>query len=113
MGEGSRAAHRHRVQVVPAARTAPLGPQQTCGNCPADCGPCQPSADFFQCVEPNKYALTFDDGPSEFSNALLDILAINKVQVSYFLVGQQIEAFKAQINREVSKGARRPDPALP
>jgi len=55
-------------------------------------------------VEPNKYALTFDDGPSEFSNALLDILAINKVQVSYFLVGQQIEAFKAQINREVTAG---------
>jgi hypothetical protein len=52
-------------------------------------------------VEPNKYALTFDDGPSEFSNALLDILAINKVQVSYFLVGMQIDAFKAQINREV------------
>jgi peptidoglycan/xylan/chitin deacetylase (PgdA/CDA1 family) len=45
--------------------------------------------------------MTFDDGPSQFSNALMDILTANNVQVSYFLVGMQIDAFKAQINREV------------
>jgi len=48
--------------------------------------------------------MTFDDGPSQFSNALMDILTANNVQVSYFLVGMQIDAFKAQINREVSLG---------
>jgi hypothetical protein len=74
---------------------------QTCGNCPADCGPCQSTADVLGCQESNKYAMTFDDGPSQFSNALMDILTANNVQVSYFLVGMQIDAFKAQINREV------------
>jgi hypothetical protein len=81
-------------------------PFKTCGNCPADCGPCQPTEDIAQCVEPAVYALTFDDGPSPNSNALMDILASNGVKASFFLVGTQVEQFPAQINREV-RGCQR------
>ncbi len=52
-------------------------------------------------MEPNTYALTFDDGPSENSNALLDILAANGVKANFFLVGTQIDNFPSQIAREV------------
>jgi peptidoglycan/xylan/chitin deacetylase (PgdA/CDA1 family) len=52
------------------------------------------------------YALTFDDGPSPNSNALMDILASNGVKASFFLVGTQVEQFPAQINREV-RGCQR------
>lgn len=38
-------------------------------------------------------ALTFDDGPSFYTEEILDILRLHKVQATFFLLGQNIEQF--------------------
>jgi peptidoglycan/xylan/chitin deacetylase (PgdA/CDA1 family) len=58
-----------------------------------DCGPCQETADAYQCVEPNVIALTYDDGPSVVATqTLLNTLDANNIKATFFLVGQNIEA---------------------
>ncbi len=48
---------------------------ESCGTCPADCGPCQPFGDIRTCTANNKWALTIDDGPSPLSSAMLANIA--------------------------------------
>ena len=52
---------------------------ETCGNCPADCGPCQTVDDVSGCVEQGVFSLTIDDGPSLGTPQLLTNLAAQNV----------------------------------
>lgn len=55
---------------------------ENCGNCPVDCSSCQLYKDAYGCVDPGKYALTFDDGPIVGpTNNLLQILRANNLEV--------------------------------
>lgn len=49
-------------------------------------------------------ALTYDDGPGPDTAALLDLLAKEKVQASFFLVGQQIEKYPDLVRRIAAEG---------
>lgn len=50
-------------------------------------------------------ALTFDDGPSNVTEAVLDILKENDVRATFFLIGDNIkEETKSLIEREVREG---------
>ncbi len=40
-----------------------------------------------QCTQPGTIALTFDDGPSDNTPALLDLLAANNANATFFVVG--------------------------
>ncbi|KAG9320828.1 hypothetical protein KVV02_000621 [Mortierella alpina] len=54
------------------------------------------------CSRPGVVALTFDDGPFEYTNALLDILKNKKVKATFFLNGDnvsKIKNYKAVVNR--------------
>jgi hypothetical protein len=42
---------------------------------------------FFQCTRLKDFALTFDDGPSEFTESLLDYLKSAKVKATFFMNG--------------------------
>ena len=44
-------------------------------------------------------ALTFDDGPSDFTDRLLDCLEANNARATFFLVGQEIEYFQEPLSR--------------
>lgn len=44
-------------------------------------------------------ALTFDDGPSDFTDRLLDCLEANNAKATFFLVGQEIEYFQEPLSR--------------
>lgn len=47
-----------------------------------------------------KYAaLTFDDGPSSFTDRLLDCLETNRAKATFFMVGQEIEYFSDEVKR--------------
>lgn len=46
-------------------------------------------------------ALTFDDGPSESTPALLELLASHQIKATFFMVGQNVRRLK-EIAREVS-----------
>jgi peptidoglycan/xylan/chitin deacetylase (PgdA/CDA1 family) len=53
----------------------------------------------------HEVVLTFDDGPlPRYSNAILDILAAQCVQATYFLVGDMAKAFPATVRRIAAEG---------
>lgn len=53
----------------------------------------------------NKTAyLTFDDGPSSKTGAILDVLDQYNVKATFFLIGSQIEDNKELVSREIAAG---------
>ena len=49
-------------------------------------------------------ALTFDDGPSGYTNQVLDLLAQYHVKATFCLIGQQVAAYAEQVRRIVAEG---------
>ncbi|MDO4276518.1 MAG: polysaccharide deacetylase family protein [Eubacteriales bacterium] len=49
-------------------------------------------------------ALTFDDGPSSFTDRLLDCLEENNAKATFFMVGQEIANFPETVKRMASLG---------
>lgn len=49
-------------------------------------------------------ALTFDDGPKDFTGRLLDVLKDKGVKATFFVVGKQVEAYPDAIKRMVEEG---------
>ncbi len=48
--------------------------------------------------------LTFDDGPGENTEALLDILDDYGVKATFFIVGNRVEGFESTVNRIIEEG---------
>lgn len=57
------------------------------------------SASVKENKETKYVALTFDDGPSSFTNRLLDCLETNHAKATFFLVGYEITSFQNEILR--------------
>ena len=57
--------------------------------------PCTQAEENAMTFDPNqpKIALTFDDGPGEFTQEMLDILAENGVRATFFVVGTHMEVW--------------------
>src|SRR6267143_362371 len=49
-------------------------------------------------------ALTFDDGPSEDTERILDLLAANDLRGTFFMVGRNVERFPQIARRVVAEG---------
>ena len=49
-------------------------------------------------------ALTFDDGPSFYTEEILDILHLYKAQATFFLLGQNIEQFPSLVQQIYKEG---------
>ncbi len=49
-------------------------------------------------------ALTFDDGPSEFTGRFLDVLEREHVHATFFLIGNQVRSGRTQVRRELADG---------
>ncbi|KAL1923944.1 uncharacterized protein VTP21DRAFT_6979 [Calcarisporiella thermophila] len=50
------------------------------------------------------WALTFDDGPTEFTPALLDFLKQNNLKVTFFLMGSQVRKLPEFVKRAFADG---------
>ena len=50
-------------------------------------------------TEKKYVALTFDDGPSSFTDRLLDCLENNKAKATFFMVGKEVEYFSEEVKR--------------
>ncbi|WP_237690591.1 polysaccharide deacetylase family protein [Paenibacillus caui] len=48
--------------------------------------------------------LTFDDGPSPYTDQILDILDKQNIHATFFLIGSQLEDHQGQINRLLKEG---------
>jgi peptidoglycan/xylan/chitin deacetylase (PgdA/CDA1 family) len=46
---------------------------------------------YFGCDKPGLLALTYDDGPSRYTETLLDTLKENNVKATFFIVGVNIK----------------------
>ena len=55
-------------------------------------------------ASPKLVAITFDDGPSKYTAGLLDELAKRDVQVTFFVLGRNAQAYKATIQRAYEAG---------
>jgi len=49
-------------------------------------------------------ALTFDDGPTEFTPKFLDLLKENNIKATFFCIGQQIEKYPETFRRMIEEG---------
>ncbi|MCL1839718.1 polysaccharide deacetylase family protein [Candidatus Saccharibacteria bacterium] len=61
-------------------------------------------ADHVDCTVSKCLALTFDDGPSEHTDRLLDILAYTHAKATFFVLGHRVNAFAGQIIRAAREG---------
>lgn len=61
-------------------------------------------ANVLEKTKTTKVYLTFDDGPSGNTNAILDILARYHVQATFFVVGKEGEAYRPLYRRIVEEG---------
>jgi cellulose synthase/poly-beta-1,6-N-acetylglucosamine synthase-like glycosyltransferase/peptidoglycan/xylan/chitin deacetylase (PgdA/CDA1 family) len=52
----------------------------------------------------NEMAITFDDGPSEYTPRVLDILKQKHVPATFFVVGENAEQYPSYIRREYAEG---------
>lgn len=55
-------------------------------------------------VEKGVLALTFDDGPSEWTPRILDLLAEHRARATFFLLGDGIAAHKQILERALAEG---------
>lgn len=49
-------------------------------------------------------ALTFDDGPTEFTPQFLDLLKENNIKATFFCIGKQIEKYPETFQRIIAEG---------
>ncbi|HZJ29229.1 MAG TPA: polysaccharide deacetylase family protein, partial [Solirubrobacterales bacterium] len=49
-------------------------------------------------------ALTFDDGPSTYTNGFLDLLADHKVRATFYVLGENVSRYPEQARRIVAEG---------
>src|SRR5437763_14507285 len=49
-------------------------------------------------------ALTFDDGPSQDTERILEVLAANKLSATFFMLGRQVELFPQIARRVMEEG---------
>ncbi len=55
--------------------------------------------------KPMKYiALTFDDGPCDNTMAILDVLDVYDVQVTFFMLGQLVERYPNYVRKQAARG---------
>ena len=60
--------------------------------------------DEINCYEVACVALTFDDGPSVYTEGLLDILQEHEVQVTFFILGQSARIQSETVSRMFAEG---------
>nr|WP_223875182.1 polysaccharide deacetylase family protein [Nanchangia anserum] len=76
----------------------------TNGAVPAVRAPRPAADDAVDCSAVPCVALTYDDGPSEYTPQLLDVLHAHDVHATFFTIGRQIEAHPDALKREAAEG---------
>lgn len=79
--------------------------QETCETCADDCGPCQPRGRVDRCVVDGEMSLTFDDGPSEHTARLLDLLKQKRAPAAFFVLGYAMDAMGEEGSALVARAA--------
>lgn len=67
-----------------------------CSNCAL--------SDIVTCPDPSAWGLTFNEGPSESTAGLLDVLKENNLKASFFLVGGSVVRHQDVVKRQATEG---------
>lgn len=61
---------------------------------------------FSKVIDPSKpvIAITFDDGPSKYTDDILSLLKENDAYATFFVVGNKVETYSSTINTMVKNG---------
>lgn len=70
---------------------------ESCGNNPT-------SEDVFGCPRDHTWALTFDDGPSNYTEHLLDILDEHNIKATFCVMGAHVEKYPEIVKRAYEAG---------
>ncbi|CEI85959.1 hypothetical protein RMCBS344292_00408 [Rhizopus microsporus] len=73
-------------------------------QCFETCGNLATHEDIYGCKYDKTWALTFDDGPSEFTQELLDILDKLDVKATFCVMGSHVKKFPEIIKRAYESG---------
>lgn len=73
-------------------------------QCFETCGNLATPEDIYGCKHDKTWALTFDDGPSEFTHELLDILDKLDVKATFCVMGSHVKKFPEVIKRAYESG---------
>jgi peptidoglycan/xylan/chitin deacetylase (PgdA/CDA1 family) len=60
--------------------------------------------DWRGCSQMGAVALTFDDGPSEDTERILNVLAAHDVSATFFMIGRNVERFPQTARRVIAEG---------
>ncbi|WP_017586286.1 polysaccharide deacetylase family protein [Nocardiopsis ganjiahuensis] len=71
---------------------------------PAAAAPSDVSAKSPDCSKVKCVALTFDDGPGEYTDELLDILEEHNARATFYLLGSKVGSHKAEVRRMAEEG---------
>ncbi|KAI8981491.1 hypothetical protein BDB01DRAFT_723867, partial [Pilobolus umbonatus] len=70
---------------------------ESCGNAPS-------SSDIYGCPRKFQWALTFDDGPSNITEGLLDFLDEENVRATFCVMGSEVERYPLILKRAFLAG---------
>jgi peptidoglycan/xylan/chitin deacetylase (PgdA/CDA1 family) len=70
---------------------------ESCGNAPSP-------EDIYGCIQDHQWALTFDDGPSNYTSELLDILDKENVKATFCVMGSHVEQYPDILKRAYEAG---------
>ncbi|KAI9021291.1 hypothetical protein DFJ74DRAFT_633527 [Hyaloraphidium curvatum] len=65
---------------------------------------CNDDSYVYSCPQPNVFVLSYDDGPSNYTSDLLDILARYNTKATLCMVGRQINLFPEVVLRAAQEG---------
>ncbi|KAI8637692.1 hypothetical protein BD408DRAFT_353335 [Parasitella parasitica] len=70
---------------------------ESCGNAPAP-------EDIYGCPQDHHWALTFDDGPSNYTSELLDFLDKENVKATFCVMGAHVQQYPEILKRAYESG---------
>ncbi|KIY67441.1 carbohydrate esterase family 4 protein [Cylindrobasidium torrendii FP15055 ss-10] len=73
-------------------------------NCWWTCGGCTRDTDIVTCPEQKTWGLTFDDGPSPYTPALLNYLEEKDVKAAFYAVGSRVLSYPETLRYEYMTG---------
>lgn len=75
-----------------------------CEKCWESCGNCAKPDDIYGCPTKGDWALSFDDGPGQYTGEILDTLKKLNVTASFFVMGGHVAKYADFVKRAVSEG---------
>ncbi len=70
---------------------------ESCGNKPSQ-------DDIYGCPKDHEWALTFDDGPSKYTNELLDYLDKEDIKATFCVMGSHVQEYPDVLKRAYQAG---------